>query len=47
MFPYMDVMAPTTKKPISWGYITLGDKNYAYGLDLTNRRSDSNQEMGA
>jgi two-component system, cell cycle sensor histidine kinase and response regulator CckA len=27
-----------TKKDISWGYITLGDKNYAYGLDLTERK---------
>ncbi|MCX5758436.1 MAG: PAS domain S-box protein, partial [Candidatus Hydrogenedentes bacterium] len=25
-------------KNISWGYITLGDKNYACGLDLTERK---------
>ena len=24
-----------SKKNISWGYITLGDKNYSFGLDLT------------
>ncbi len=27
-----------SKKNISWGYITLGDKNYACGLDLTDRQ---------
>jgi diguanylate cyclase (GGDEF)-like protein/PAS domain S-box-containing protein len=27
-----------SKKNISWGYITIGDKNYAYGLDLTERK---------
>ena len=27
-----------SKKNISWGYITMGDKNYAYGLDLTERK---------
>jgi PAS domain S-box-containing protein len=27
-----------SKKHISWGYIALGDKNYAYGLDLTERK---------
>ncbi|MGD0283469.1 MAG: PAS domain S-box protein [Dissulfurispiraceae bacterium] len=26
------------KKNISWGYIAMGDKNYAYGLDLTERK---------
>ena len=26
-----------SKKHISWGYITLGDKNYSFGLDLTDR----------
>ncbi len=26
-----------SKKNISWGYITLGDKNYSCGLDLTDR----------
>lgn len=27
-----------SKKYISWGYITLGDKNYSFGLDLTDRK---------
>jgi PAS domain S-box-containing protein len=27
-----------SKKNISWGYITLGDKNYSCGLDLTERK---------
>ncbi|MCX5971838.1 MAG: GAF domain-containing protein, partial [Coprothermobacterota bacterium] len=27
-----------SKKNISWGYITLGDKNYSCGLDLTDRK---------
>ena len=27
-----------SKKNISWGYITLGDKNYACGLDRTDRQ---------
>jgi len=27
-----------SKKNILWGYITLGEKNYAYGLDLTDRK---------
>lgn len=27
-----------SKKNISWGYITLGDKNYSFGLDLTERK---------
>ena len=27
-----------TKKNISWGYITLGDINYSWGLDLTERK---------
>jgi PAS domain S-box-containing protein/putative nucleotidyltransferase with HDIG domain len=27
-----------SKKNISWGYITMGDKNYAFGLDLTERK---------
>jgi PAS domain S-box-containing protein len=27
-----------SKKNIMWGYITLGEKNYAYGLDLTERK---------
>jgi two-component sensor histidine kinase len=27
-----------SKKNITWGYITLGDKNYAFGLDLTKRK---------
>jgi len=36
----MDVMVTCkdgSKKNILWGYITLGEKNYAYGLDLTER----------
>ena len=28
-----------SKKYISWGYITLGDKNYSFGLDLTERKN--------
>ena len=27
-----------SKKNIAWGYITLGEKNYAFGLDLTERK---------
>ncbi len=27
-----------SKKTISWGYMALGDTNYAYGLDLTERK---------
>jgi PAS domain S-box-containing protein len=27
-----------SRKDILWGYITLGDKSYAYGLDLTSRK---------
>ncbi|MDD2899093.1 MAG: PAS domain S-box protein [Desulfuromonadaceae bacterium] len=27
-----------TTRDILWGYITLGDKNYSYGLDLTERK---------
>jgi PAS domain S-box-containing protein len=27
-----------SKKNILWGYITMGDKNYAYGLDITARK---------
>jgi len=27
-----------SKKYISWGFITLGDKNYSFGLDLTERK---------
>ena len=27
-----------SKKNMSWGYITLGDKNYSFGLDLTERK---------
>lgn len=27
-----------SRKFISWGYITLGDKNYSFGLDLTERK---------
>jgi len=27
-----------SKKNISWGYITLGDKNYSCGLDITDRK---------
>ncbi len=27
-----------SKKNISWGFITIGKKNYAYGLDLTERK---------
>ena len=27
-----------SKKNILWGYITMGDKNYAYGLDVTARK---------
>jgi PAS domain S-box-containing protein len=27
-----------SKKIILWGFITLGDKNFAYGLDLTERK---------
>jgi PAS domain S-box-containing protein len=27
-----------SKKNISWGYVTMGDKNYACGLDLTERK---------
>jgi PAS domain-containing protein len=27
-----------SRKNILWGYIPLGDKNYAYGLDLTARK---------
>jgi len=27
-----------SKKNISWGYITLGDKNYSFGLDMTERK---------
>jgi light-regulated signal transduction histidine kinase (bacteriophytochrome) len=27
-----------SKRNISWGYITLGDKNYSFGLDLTERK---------
>jgi len=27
-----------SKKNILWGYIALGEKNYAYGLDLTERK---------
>ena len=27
-----------SQKYISWGYITLGEKNYAFGLDLTERK---------
>jgi PAS domain S-box-containing protein len=26
-----------SKRNISWGYITLGDKNYSFGIDLTER----------
>jgi PAS domain S-box-containing protein len=28
-----------SKKYISWGYITLGEKSYSYGLDVTDRRN--------
>jgi len=32
-------------KNISWGYITLGDKNYAFGLDLTEyKRAEQERE---
>jgi PAS domain S-box-containing protein len=34
-----------SKKNISWGYITLGDKNYACGLDLTDRQK-AEDEVG-
>jgi PAS domain S-box-containing protein/putative nucleotidyltransferase with HDIG domain len=27
-----------SKKNVLWGYITMGDKNYAFGLDLTERK---------
>lgn len=27
-----------SQKYVSWGYITLGDKNYSFGLDLTDRK---------
>ncbi len=27
-----------TTKNIQWGYMTMGDKNYAFGLDLTQRK---------
>ncbi len=27
-----------TTKNIAWGYMTMGDKNYAFGLDLTERK---------
>lgn len=27
-----------TTKNIAWGYMTMGDKNYAFGLDLTGRK---------
>jgi PAS domain S-box-containing protein len=27
-----------SKKNISWGYITIGEKNYSYGIDLTERK---------
>lgn len=28
-----------TKKNIAWGFMTMGDKNYAFGLDLTQRKN--------
>jgi PAS domain S-box-containing protein len=37
----MEVVVSTKdgfKKNIQWGYITLGKKNYSYGLDLTERK---------
>ncbi len=27
------------KKNISWGYVTMGEKNYSFGLDLTERKA--------
>jgi two-component system, cell cycle sensor histidine kinase and response regulator CckA len=33
-----------SKKNISWGYITLGDKNYAFGLDLTRRKQAEEEQ---
>jgi len=27
-----------SKKSISWGYITLGEKNYSFGIDVTERK---------
>ncbi|NOU47748.1 MAG: heavy metal translocating P-type ATPase [Bacteroidales bacterium] len=32
-----------TNKNILWGFITLGDKNYSYGLDLTERKLAENE----
>lgn len=32
-----------SKKYISWGYNTIGDKNYSFGLDLTDRKKSEEE----
>ena len=32
-----------SKKYISWGYIAVGEKNYAFGIDLTERKKTENE----
>lgn len=34
-----------TKKHIAWGFMTLGGKNYAFGLDLTKRKEAEEERL--